>query len=163
MARHESDREDLLREATALVERIEVAARNVLPDDNLVVGFRREGAASFYFGADPAYHFNPVGELRRAFCDGLLVKAECGRLVSMRRERTDDEVQLHRHDLSDVEQSQFLERMRLLLKSLASALDRGDYSIVGQVPEDRDVVGRVREWLTTNDCSVVAENPFAEG
>ena len=70
MARDESDREDLLREATALVERIELAPADAADDEHIVAGFRRDGALSIYFGADPVYHFNSAGELRRAYCDG---------------------------------------------------------------------------------------------
>src|SRR3954447_20411722 len=101
MSRHESDREDLLREATALVERIELTVGGF--DLPVVCGFRRDGAASFYFGADPVYQFNAVGQLRRAFVAGRLIKAERGRLVALSRERTENEVALVRHELSAAE------------------------------------------------------------
>ena len=42
MARRESDREDLLREATALVERAELTIEGF--DEPIVVGFRRDGS-----------------------------------------------------------------------------------------------------------------------
>src|SRR6476469_7343231 len=92
MSRQESDREDLLREATALVERIELR----LPDqpESVVAGFRRDGSASFFFGQSPVYQFNSGRELRRAYRDGLLYKTDNGRLVEMRRERTDTAIEL---------------------------------------------------------------------
>ncbi len=70
MARDESSREDLLREATALVERIELVphatdpliAASDLFDKHIVAGFRRDGALSVFFGEDPVYHFNAEGE-----------------------------------------------------------------------------------------------------
>ena len=75
----------------------------------IVVGFRRDGALSIFFGDDPVYQFNAAGELRRAYCDGLLFKAVRGRLVSLRRVRGQhDEVQLVRHDLTRREQAAFL-------------------------------------------------------
>ena len=44
MAREESEREDLLRDATALVERIELVFSTATTSaENIVVGFRRDG------------------------------------------------------------------------------------------------------------------------
>ena len=86
MSRSESDREDLLREATALVERVELSIPGY--GESIVVGFRRDGSASFFFGQSPVFQFNSQRELRRAFRDGLLFKTDNGRLVEMRRERT---------------------------------------------------------------------------
>ena len=90
MARDQSSREDLLREATALVERIELRIAGPMSvkhdrDDHVVVGFRANGSASFFFGEDPVYQFNSAGQLRRAYCGGLLIKAAHGRLVSLQR------------------------------------------------------------------------------
>ena len=64
MAREEQDREDLLREASALVERAEVALADGAT--RVVLGFRRDGCASFYFGSERAYQFNTDDALRRA-------------------------------------------------------------------------------------------------
>jgi hypothetical protein len=162
MARREVDKEDLLREATALVDRVELAAQSE-PHEGLriVAGFRADGAASLFFGADPVYHFNAAGELRRAYCDGLLVKAERGRLVSLRRERSAEEVQLIRYALSDAEQAEFLRRMQLWLHHVAQAIDAGEYEIVGQVGRDDDVVERVKQWLAGRDAIVIAAFPRA--
>jgi hypothetical protein len=174
MAREESDREDLLREATALVERIElsplpsdahsrgnaplpvpvrdrerasVSASSASKAETIVVGFRAGGAASIFFGSDPVYQFNAAGELRRAYCDGLLFKAVRRRLVSLERVRKQGEVQLLRHDLSDAEQDVFIARMQERLSALTNVLAHHHYMIVGQVPADTDVLGRVRKWL----------------
>src|SRR5512138_3714273 len=106
MSRHESDREDLLREATALVERVELSVAGMT--ENVVAGFRRDGAASFFFGADPVYQFNAAGELRRAFVGGLLYKTDRGKLVEMRRERTAEAVELRSRQLDAVETASFL-------------------------------------------------------
>jgi len=158
MARQESDREDLLREATALVERIEFAP---VADEgeHVVVGFRRDGAASIYFGADPAYHFNAAGELRRAYCDGLLIKAEQGRLVSLERVRQGGEVQLLRREMpAEAEQTflaQMIERMRMLVLQLREQ----QLISAGQVPADADVFGRAIAWLSNCNNVAVAASP----
>jgi hypothetical protein len=145
MARHESQREDLLREATALVERVELR----LPDqpEAIVAGFRRDGSASFFFGVSPVYQFNSRRELRRGFLSGLLYKAERGRLVEMRRERTAGAVELHSRPLTADENAEFLLTAKNELIHLRETLAARQGKVIGQVPADRDVAGRVLAWL----------------
>jgi hypothetical protein len=145
MARHETDREDLLREATALVQRSEF----VLPGEMepVVIGFRAGGAASVFCGADPVYHFNSVGELRRAYVGGLLYKAEHGRLVELRRERGPDRVQLLRRDLSTQECDHFAQQALARLRGINTQFQSGNWQLRGQVPATGDVMGRIRTWL----------------
>ena len=159
MAREESKREDLLREATALIERIELAPAGDPPAEHVVVGFRAEGALSVFFGSDPVYQFNTAGQLRRAFCDGLLFKAVRGRLVSLRRERGEHEVQLLRHELSDDEQTGFLSQMGDRLQRFILLMETGRITIVGQVPPDVDILDHVRAWFVGHDPMAIAKTP----
>jgi hypothetical protein len=145
MARQEQDREDLLAEAKALVER--ASLRIDRDAEETIVGFRRDGSASLFFGAARVYQFTSQGHLRRAFVDDVLYKAEGGRLVALRRHRTANAVELVRHDLDDDAAQGFLEEMRRHLDRLRDALTAGRFSLVGQVPETSDVVVRVRQWL----------------
>ncbi len=158
MARREQAREDLLAEATALVERIELA----LPDDaeHIVIGFRAVGAASLYFGEDPAFHFNSRSQLRRAYVAGRLLKAERGRLVAMSRERTEHEVRLASRELSDDETRALLANLQQRITTLDSDISGNRIQIIGQVPTDRDLLGRVRDWLETFATGInVAASP----
>jgi hypothetical protein len=160
MAREEQDREDLLAEAVALVERVEIAAP--IWTEHIVAGFRRDGCASLYFGSDPAYHFNTKQELRRAFVGGLLYKAERGKLVSLKRERTAGEVRLLAHELSEVETGDFLAALNVQVNRLLQTLQAGDYQIIGQVPGDTDVIGRLRPRLAELGETIdIAVNPRA--
>jgi hypothetical protein len=166
MARDQSSREDLLREATALVERIELritsqtsAARD--RDDHVVAGFRANGSASFFFGDDPVYQFNSAGQLRRGYCGGLLFKATHGRLVSLQRVRRLNETQLISHQLTDSEQFSFTGVMQTRLRVLAGALQNSCFEVIGQVPAEADVLDRVRNWLATHDGLPVAATPRA--
>jgi hypothetical protein len=138
MARQQSDREDLLREATALRQRAELA----LPgsDEPLTFGFRQDGALSLFFGADPVYQFNAAGQLRRIYAGGLLYKAELGRLVRLTRERTESEVALVRHELSDAETAVLLADLARRIDDLRQTLAVGSYQVLGQVPADADLV-----------------------
>lgn len=145
MAREEHDREDLLREATALVERVELSVEGF--EEPIVVGFRREGQASIFFGGDPAYHFNSRNELRRAYVTARLFKAEGGRLVALARQRSADEVALVRHALDDEEMAAFLSEVTAKLCKLRAALAARECQIIGQVPAEVDVVERVSAWL----------------
>jgi hypothetical protein len=160
MARIESDREDLLREATALVERVELSwVDDEGSTSTLVAGFRKDGALSLFFGADPVYQFNAAGELRRAFRDGLLYKAVGGRLVSLDRVRTEVEVQLLRRELTADQERAFIQIMRSKLEALAILLERDNYTIVGQVPSTAEVTSKLREWLGEHDDVTIADSP----
>jgi len=156
MARQESDREDLLREATALVERAEL----MIPGEPepVTVGFRRDSSLSIYFGGDPVYQFNTAGELRRAFADGLLYKAERGRLVQLSRERSETEVSLVRQELSDARTNAFLAAAQTRLAKLDESLAAGEFQTSGQVPAEGDVPARVRDWLRAHVGTLTVAN-----
>jgi hypothetical protein len=145
MAREEHDREDLLSEATALVERAELRMPGFA--DPVVIGFRRDGCGSIYLGAEPVWQFNSRGELRRAHVDGRLLKAERGRLVALERRRTETEVQLVRHELDADETASLLLRLQTAVTELSAALDSGDFELVGQSPVEGNVVARIKSSL----------------
>lgn len=158
MSSRESDREDLLREATALIERAELQITG--NDEPAVVGFRRDGSASFFFGPDPVYQFNAAGELRRAYISGLLYKAERGRLVSLRRERMATEVILIRTELAPAETTALLTALRNHLTHLHEALAGGSFVILCQVPADAAIVSRVLDWLAALPTTIqIADRP----
>lgn len=145
MTRHEQYREDLLAEATALVERAEF--RIAGEPEPVIVGFRRNGAASVYFGQDVAYHFNTGNQLRRAFIDGRLIKADAGRLASLARMRTSDETQLVRHDLDQAESTALLAEMSKRMAQLHDHLVSGQAALLREVSEIGGVTGRIVNWL----------------
>jgi hypothetical protein len=157
MASEQHDREDLLREATALVERVELQVADHC--DSIIVGFRRDASASVFFGADPVYHFNSTGELRRAFWNDRLYKAEQKRLVSLRRERTQSATQLVRRELTEAEQSEFRSEMRRRLLELIESVAGGHFRVVGQVPNDADVVRRLEPLLPKLADAEIAHGP----
>jgi hypothetical protein len=160
MARDESDREDLLREATALVERVELEVGE--GSGRIVAGFRSTGAFSIFFDADPVYQFNTAGELRRAYRDGLLYKADRGWLASLRRTRQASEVVLVRYDLSEAEQAEFISRMAREMIGFAARLKSQDYRIVGSIPPEYDVTGRIERWLDARANWPIANSPRAQ-
>lgn len=146
MAREEQDREDLMREATALVERVEL--RTASETESVIVGFRRNGCASVYFGGDPAYHFNSRNELRRAYVAGRLWKADQGRLIAMRHARTEMQVELHSQPLRTPDRQVALQELQARLEQLAAdlgALER--HTVACSQPPDVDALSRVRQWL----------------
>jgi hypothetical protein len=160
MSRQESPREDLLREATALVERAELMVSGY--EEPMVVGFRRDGSASFFFGEEPVYQFNTAGELRRAYAGGLLYKAEQGRLVSLRRERTDQETALVRHELTPEETDIFLANARQHLAGLLASMNRGEHQVLRQVPPAAALLPRIVAWLQELPTTIpLAKAPHA--
>lgn len=120
MARHESDREDLIREAVALKTRIEWDVPG--EHEPVVTGVRSDMSLSVFFGQDPVYHFSPKGQLRRAFVDGFLYRTQGDTLARLNRERSDSETTLLRRDLTELELAEFLAAMRTRLAALRTAL-----------------------------------------
>ena len=160
MSREERDRENLLAEAKALVERISLSIAG--HDEPVVVGFRRDGSASFYFSADRVYQFTSAGKLRRAFVGDLLFKAEQRQLVSLRRERHAQAVELIRHVLDSSATAAFMTEMRSHLHALHHALSKAKFKLIGQVPPEVDLIARIRCWLDEfADASEVARSPRA--
>jgi hypothetical protein len=144
VARQESDREDLLREATALVERAEFQLAGEA--EPVVAGFRRDGSFSLFFGSERVVQFNSAGQLRRGYFEGRLLKAEKGRLVWLTRERTPEAVYLHSHPLTAEETNATLTRTGELIDCLSSHLQQGTFTLVGQVPAEGQIVSRIVTW-----------------
>ena len=160
MARHQEDREDILREATALVERVELKLDHLA--EPLVVGFRQTSGPAFFFGADPVYQFNSQGQLRRGYRHGKLIKAEAGRLIELERERTATTVNLLRHALDEQQSNEYMQQLSERLGLLGRALLGGEFQVIGQVPAERDVVGRIIQWLAElPESPVIADRPNA--
>lgn len=157
MAREESAREDLLRDATAFSARLALRCGGFA--EEIFVGFRPTGDASFYVGEDPVYHFNARGELRRAYGSGDLIKAEGGRLVVLHRERPGGEVQLVRRELSDAEAAERFSHIDRDLARIRAALEAGDFTIRGQVSVAGDLIDHVRQWLAAKPATTAARSP----
>jgi hypothetical protein len=160
MARQEQDREDLLREATALAERIELAIGDF--PEPVVVGFRRSGCASFFFGGDPVFQFNSQGALRRGFLAGRLLKAERRQLEWVDRQRDGAGLSLHAAPLSVEEQNAVIGVVERHLATLRGALRDCTARILGQVPPSGNLVPRIAQWLADHgDRIVIADRPHA--
>jgi len=147
MARHEQDREDLLREATALVRRSEFTIADEA--SVYVVGFRRNGAGSIYVDAAPVFHFNAAGELRRAYWQGSLIKAERGRLVRLKRERTPHEVRLRSSRLTPAESDACLQLVAHHCSMIRNAVREDTVTVLGQVPPDDNIMADIGRWLAS--------------
>jgi hypothetical protein len=162
VARQTSDREDLMREATALVERAELIVPGLA--EPVIAGFRAGGAASFFFGADPVLQFNAAGELRRAYAEGALLKAEAGHLVRLVRERSARETALVREELTDGETERLLEQWQASLAGLQAALAAGQVQVASEVPAGAEVARRVAAWLAARPAQIaIAARPHAGG
>ena len=152
MAREEQDREDLLREATAFVDRAEFAVAGF--ESPVFVGFRENSAASVYFGPDRVYHFNADGELRRAYRDGLLYKADRGELVSLDRRRDAHETSLVARRLSAEDTSAFLNELNTALLRFATAFSShqgvtgGEVTSAATAANGQTAAGCIEKWLT---------------
>jgi hypothetical protein len=158
MARETHEREDLLRDAIALVPRLMLRVQLDGGSVDVFAGFRGE-SLSLYLGDDPVYHFNDRGELRRAFVDGRLIKAEQGRLVSLERKRTDAETVLERKVGGEQSDRDLLARLFQTLQELAAEMAAGRIEVLGQVPEDGDAAVRLGDWLAQRPKPTIAASP----
>ena len=156
MAQNESDREDLMQEATALEPRIEL--RMPGEPEPVVIGRRRDGHYSFYFGPDPVYHFDPQGRLRRAFVGDKLYRTEQTTLAQLTRTRTAAATELERHDLSADELAQFLANMRSRLQRFADEIDAGKGEVLQSIPFNSDFLLELRPVLAH---ALMADPPLA--
>ncbi len=138
MARHESDREDLMREATALKRRVRLQPPAGGP--MLVAGFHRDGALSLYFEADPVYHFDSAGLLKRAYIDGDLYRTQGETLAKLTRVRSDRETQLIRIDLTPDECDRVRKAVINRLTGLHDSLAAGSLQAVETVPSGDPIV-----------------------
>lgn len=152
MSRDESDRDDLFAEGTALRQRIELVLSGA--PEPVVAGCRADGAWSIYFGADPCYHFDADGRLRRAYADGYLYRTQGNTLARLNRVRTDEAVELQRKDLSVEECAAFVDAMRLRLEGLCRKIAGGAAECRRRLPQDVDVAARL---------SVAVEHILASG
>lgn len=148
MARHAEDREDLLRDAKAMVPRVLLQVVLGAEPCELFVGFR--GAAlSFYFDSDPVYQFNSAGELRRAFVDGCIIKAEARQLQVWQAVRTANGVTMQSRVLTSQEEQAFGTALKERVMELCEALARSGFALVGEVPVDGNTVERLQTWLAS--------------
>jgi hypothetical protein len=147
MARHAQDREDLLRDATALIPRVMLRVEIDSKFCDVFAGFRKERALSLYFDSDPVYHFNNGGELRRAFVGGLIQKAEKGKLFVWQQERSDVEITMRSRPLTTGEQQEFGARLIERIRQLRDAMQTEQFELIGHFPADGDAIGQLERWL----------------
>jgi len=169
MTRILEEREDLLAEMTALVERAELLLSGgdlqpggeVPNGEVLVAGFRRSGGLSLYFGSDPVYQFNAGGELRRMYAGGALYAADRGQLVAIERQpSTSGRVQLARTPLSAAAAGGLMAEMNRRLGGLERSLREGRFQTLRTVPAAVDapaaddvpgraaLPARILDWLS---------------
>jgi hypothetical protein len=158
MAREPHEREDLLRDAVALVPRVMLRLQLDGRAIDLFAGFRGD-SLSLYFGDDPVYHFNAVGELRRAFVDNRLIKAEKGRLVSLSRKQGDLETVLERQPRSDQSDRDFLAVLHQLLQDADAEITAGRVEVIGEIPKDGNAAVRLHAWLAHHPQPKIAASP----
>lgn len=153
MARQETDKEDLIRDATALVERAEIVCDGW--ESVITTGFFRDGRCAIYFDQDPFYQFDSSGRLRRAFEAGFLYRSQGTALARIERHRSGTEnakasaVVLCRTDLSASVLVQFHMRMTRRLIRLHDAIRLGAYSVRRACPSGGGIPAQTLPLLAT--------------
>lgn len=124
MARNETDREDLLAEAAALVKRAEWQVPE-LPGP-VLLGERDNGWYSIYLGQDIYYQFDAENRLRRAYVAPALYRTQGVTLARLIRDRTSDATVLRRTDLTATELEVVRADLRAILHKVRQAVQRPD-------------------------------------
>ena len=149
MAKYVEDREDLLRDASGYVQRVELRIPGV--DHEVFCGFRDQGAFSVYWGQDAVFQFNSDGELRRAFWQARMVASYKRQLNWLAREAEPEvnsaRMRLRRWQLSAEELAACVAFVGNCLTTLEEAISTGTHIVVGEFPANADVCGRISEWL----------------
>lgn len=168
MAKNTQDREDLLRDGTQFVRRVELEVRqlseakvapgNDPPPTIVFCGFRDNDAFSVYWGQDTVIQFNANGELRRAFWrDGKI--ASFKHALHWLNSEGDGRVRLARTAFTEDESREFKLLVERVLSDLMSALDdlaateSTRSTLRGQIP-DEAVVPEVRAWLASRTTPI---------
>jgi hypothetical protein len=157
MARQSHEREDLLRDATALVPRILLRATIEGEPSEVFAGFREPASLAIYFDDDPVYQFNSQNELRRAFVAGHIIKAAGGQLVAWQRSETLDHTAMLSRRLSSRETQELSKSLLARLADLKAAIACNEFTIVGQVPPDGEAFVKLQSWLEKIDSVVIAQ------
>ena len=168
MAKQTEDREDLLRDGTAMP----VRGRLWVDRAEVVIGFRSRGQLSLYWDQDPVFQFDESCRLRRVFIDSCRLKAENGKLVRLRQphesiDRRVDRLRLVTEPISEVDEAAILQRLSDRLQQIDATLDQmvfdADQALlqsVGATPPE--FARRVRGWIADWDRSLgVAGGPSA--
>lgn len=157
MARQSHHREDLLRDATALVPRILLSVSIQGDACEVFAGFREPESLAIYFDDDPVYQFNSQGELRRAFVAGSIIKADKGQLVAWERSETFDQTAMISRRLSAEATNELTNAMLARFAELKASISNGNSKIVGQVPPDGDAFEKLQKWLGKIEPVVIAQ------
>ena len=145
MAIEEHDREDLLRDGRTMAVRGEL----VLDGVTIVIGFRRQGQFSLYWGADRVFQFDESQQLRRVYLDGRKYAAESGELIELTRPTRGGRVELTRQGVDESTTSTIVDTISGTLSRLSAIISdkESEWSTVGA--SDADFHDRVIGWLQT--------------
>jgi hypothetical protein len=151
MSRVEADKEDLIRDATALVHRGEFAFTAPMEAgwewQVVTIGFRANGSPSFYFDQDPFYQFDADGRLRRAYSEGFLYRSQSSTLARMHRTRTSQMTTLQRYDLSPAQLAAFHECMLSRMTALQTHLQTGTLKCQRMVCPEGNLLERTLSFV----------------
>ncbi|WP_437193143.1 hypothetical protein [Planctomicrobium sp. SH527] len=120
MARNESDREDLYEELGRFELRWELMLDG--RTESCVAGIRSDGRFALYVTPDQVYQFDANALLIRAYSNGDLYRTQGSTLARLKRQRTERESHLLRHDLTPDELKVFLEELASTLDDLMRGL-----------------------------------------
>ena len=162
MAKDSQDREDLLRDAVAMVQRIEL--RLAGSEHDVVCGFRDDGALSIYWGQDDVMQFNAASEWRRGYWQDRMLAAYQRKLHWLDRSTPSARTQLSPTELTAQQHEAYVAHVNQRLEQLSGGISNHEFQRVGQVPAHQEVLGRLTDWLQAHHGNLrVAVHPGLKG
>ena len=155
MAKDAHDREDLLRDATGYVQRVEFTIPD--RDEPIFCGFRQCGAFSLYWTQADVLQFNSAGELRRAFWQHRMLASYKRQLHWL--EKSEGRVRLERTLLSERELEKFQSEAANWLQQVRNRLNSSAIANVEEFPTEGNVLQQVNKWLGCNVELTLAIHP----
>ena len=153
MAKFKADREDLVREGTAMP----IRGRLWIEQNEIVIGFRRDDACSLYWNQDPVFQFDANQQLRRVFYQSTRYKSRDRRLVRLTQLPADEaerasRLRLIEEIISAEKQTEILQRLTDALQQIQQAFSETTpkpspdilHSVGLPVPDFRT---RVLQWI----------------
>ncbi|MFK8114143.1 MAG: hypothetical protein AB8B91_18220 [Rubripirellula sp.] len=155
MAIEEHDREDLLKDGRTMPTRGQCSFGEV----ELMVGFRPQGQASLYCGADPVFQFNQDHELRRAFFRGQRFSADNQRLVRLARQSSGGKVQFVPHAIGSAVEAELFQEFADWHQKLLEQNSRSSWRVIESTPGE--FLSRLHSWIELAMPMRIAHAPNA--
>ena len=129
----------------------------------IVIGFREDGACSWYFGEAPVFHFNSRQQLRRVFRGEAMYAAAAGTRVRLEREGSGGRIELQRVPIGNDELSGLLTQWTECITSIREVFQNGQPVWRGTTTDRHEFASKISQWLNAlPETLAIAGSPHSD-